>query len=133
MYVPAPLELIWQKIMSFSFCNQERSGLGCQNENEHTRTGRAVGATGWGQGGGGSTLQTLPYHLTLSQPGGADYTHHLTTPPRRLLNLPTALRTPVSDFIEGKNGRKRGLSSSCLLWLVMVATEFEAHYRHANT
>ena len=44
MYVPTPLELIWQKIMSFSFCNQERSGLGCQNENEHTRTGRAVGA-----------------------------------------------------------------------------------------
>ena len=68
MYVPAPLELIWQKIMSFSFCNQERSGLGCQNENEHTRTGRAVGATGRG----GSLLQALADQVTLSQPGEAD-------------------------------------------------------------
>ena len=77
MYVPTPLELIWQKIMSFSFCNQERSGLGCQNENEHTRTGRAVGTAERG----GSPLQTLAESVNPISTRGEDCTHHLSTPP----------------------------------------------------
>ena len=42
----------------------------------------------------GETLN-LTDQLTLSQPGGADYAHHITTSTPRFSDLPTAL---VLDF-----------------------------------
>jgi hypothetical protein len=36
--------------------------------------------------------QILADQLTLSQPGGADYAHHITTGTPRFLDLPTALK-----------------------------------------
>ena len=49
---------------------------------------RPVGA--WGLGGH-ETPQILTDQLTLSQQGGTDYAHHITTGPLGFLDLPTAL------------------------------------------
>ena len=41
--------------------------------------------------GGHETPQILTDQLTLSQQGGTDYAHHITTGPLGFLDLPTAL------------------------------------------
>ena len=51
------------------------------------------------QEGGRGGSQFLAKQLTLSQPGGADYAHHITPapPPQRFLNGATSLERAVQS------------------------------------
>ena len=57
--------------------------------------------------GGHETPQILTDQLTLSQQGGTNYTHHITTGPPGFLDRPTALHRASSvDKIDSTSNKK---------------------------
>ena len=52
---------------------------------------RSVPVSNTGGAGGTMAPQVLTDQLTLSQPGGADYAHHINTGTHGFSDLPTAL------------------------------------------